>query len=480
MKMKYNSCDKLSIKTITINLLVFFVLGAVAGCKKFVEVTTPPNQIVSSLIFTNDATATSAVTGIYSQMVGSGVSFMNGAMTVYPGLSSDEIVNTTANVTLDPFTSNTLANNNSTVQTIMWKASYSLIYDANACIEGLNKSSGITPALKKQLLGEAKFIRALNYFYLVNLFGDVPLITGTDYTVNEIVPCTSTSKVYDQMIADLVDAQQLLLTTYPTVGPVRANKWAATALLARLYLYHKDWALAEAQATAVINSGTYNLVPGLNQVFLAGSKEAILQFIPAPGNNTSEGLTFIPSSNTVRPTYALTTTLVAAFEVNDNRKTSWVANNVITGITYNYPYKYKVRSGTVITENYMVLRLAEQYLIRAEARYNLERVPDAVADLNVIRARAFAPASAGPLPANAVLPTTLSPGQCIDAIVHERQVELFAEWGQRWFDLKRTGRIDAVLSASKPAWQPFQALYPIPYVEIQRNPALTQNIGYPK
>jgi hypothetical protein len=136
--------------------------------------------------------------------------------------------------------------------------------------------------------------------------------------------------------------------------------------------------------------------------------------------------------------------------------------------TYYYPYKYKIVSNATISEYSMVLRLAEQYLIRAEARVQ-NNLPGAIGDLNVLRARASLPA----------LSTTLSPAQVTTAIEHERQVELFTEFGHRWLDLKRTGRADAVLGQLKGAnWQPTDVLYPLPLTEIQTNQNLTQNPGY--
>jgi hypothetical protein len=129
--------------------------------------------------------------------------------------------------------------------------------------------------------------------------------------------------------------------------------------------------------------------------------------------------------------------------------------------------------GGTATEYYMVLRLAEQYLIRAEAEANGAGggTAAAIADLNVIRGRAGLPA----------LSPSLTPAQVITAVAHERQTELFAEWGHRWLDLKRTGQAGAVLSVI-PLKQPwlgaYQLLYPIPFTETQDDPNLVQNPGY--
>jgi hypothetical protein len=118
----------------------------------------------------------------------------------------------------------------------------------------LSGAKNLTLGLRSQLIGEAKFVRAFCYFYLVNLFGDVPLVTSTSYTVNTGLGRTSVNEIYQQIIQDLKEAQEMLSTSYPTPGKVRPNKWAATALLARAYLYMGNWADAEAQATAIIDA----------------------------------------------------------------------------------------------------------------------------------------------------------------------------------------------------------------------------------
>ncbi len=159
--------------------------------------------------------------------------------------------------------------------------------------------------------------------------------------------------------------------------------------------------------------------------------------------------------------------MLNAFEPGDLRKAKWLNSTVIGGQIYFYPFKYKIRSGRPVTEYYMVLRLAEQYLIRAEAEAKLNDLSDAIADLNIVRSRAGLPNT-----------SATTQAQLLAAIKHERQVELFCEWGSRWFDLKRTGDIDAVLGAEKTGWSSTDSLYPIPFSEIQANPFLTQNTGY--
>ena len=205
-----------------------------------------------------------------------------------------------------------------------------------------------------------------------------------------------------------------------------------------------------------------------NDVFLSGSQEAIWQLMPATTSvNTWEGNVFIPSA-TVIPSYPVTTSLYNSIAATDQRRTAWLKGITVGTTTYYYPNKYKVRTGTSITEYYMVLRLAELYLIRAEARANQNKLPEAIADLNTVHKRAGL----------VEFPNTLSKTETLDNIEKERRVELMLEWGHRWLDLKRTHRSDAVLGSLKSGWQATDTLYPIPAYEIQANPSLSQNIGY--
>ena len=115
----------------------------------------------------------------------------------------------------------------------------------------------------------------------------------------------------------------------------------------------------------------------------------------------------------------------------------------------------------------MVFRLGEQYLIHAEAAAELGNLGTALSDLNTVRARAGLGAS-----------TAATQADLLTAIMHERQVELFTEWGNRWFDLNRTGTAGTVLNAEKGGFQPYMALYPVPFSQIQVNILLSQNPGY--
>jgi hypothetical protein len=452
------------------NIIILFVLLAVSSCKKLIELpANPPDKIATDKVFADSINTMTAIAGIYTnfKIVNNfSLVFHNGAIVQYTGLSSDELKsNITYDVDEPGFYNNALLAKNGHVASL-WHEAYTCMYQINSCLTGVQESTGISSTLKQQLTGEIKVVRALYYFNLVNLFGEVPLITGTDYKVNEKLPRASVDEIYAQIIKDLTDARTLLTSTYPSAGRARPNLYVATALLAKVYLYKKQWADAAAMATTVIDAGVYNEEQNLNNVFLHGSQEAIWQ-LPAIGtySQTAEAAVFIPYANNNVPNYVLSNYLVNAFETNDARKTTWIGENIANGTSYFYPAKYKSKSPTdPRMEDYMVLRLSEQYLIRAEALAQQNKTPEAIDDLNIIRVRAGLPVYDG--------------SSILDAIMHERQTELFCEWGNRWFDLKRTGKADEVLGAEKPDWQPTDALYPVPLTEIQSNPFLTQNLGY--
>jgi hypothetical protein len=443
------------------------ITGIVTSCKKFVQVSPPNTEIAAADAFTDDKAATSAVLAVYAEMSLSYFYITSGGMTVYPALSADELVYTLSNTDLLSFQNNAVIADGQTILSHLWAPAYRYIYYANAVLEGVTNSKTITEATRNQLTGEMLTIRALSYFCLVNLFGDVPLELTTDYRANSVMPRTPVNGVYVQLATDLLKAEDLLGADYPTPMRARVNKWTAAALLARIYLYQKDWVDAEAQASTVINSSQYSLEPDLNNVFSESSNETIWQ-LSNDLSNTAEAQEFVPYDPGDVPNYALTPFLLSAFEPNDQRFSKWTDSNVVDNNVYYYPYKYKDNNYDPVTEFYVVLRLAEQYLIRAEARAQQGNIEEAVSDINVIRSRA----GLGNISAS-------DKDEALTAIAHERQVELFCEWGHRWCDLKRTGMADAVLGTRKaPNWQPTDAVYPLPAGELTNNPFLVQNPGY--
>lgn len=455
----------LDVVNLRMYLFCLFGLMLIVSCEDFVEIEAPKTELVGSVVFTDEQTAEAALIGIYSQMTEGFGGFANYKTTLLTGLYADELDNFNTSATQVEFYENALNPNNGDLSNL-WKEPYTYIYQANAIIEGLSTAEGISDRSKDQLIGEALFIRAFCHFYLVNFFGDVPYITTTDYLENSKASRLPIADVYNFLIDDLQEAALLLTESYVSDGRVRPNKYVAKALLARAYLYIGDWINAENAANTLIEASQYHLEADVNQVFLAGSREAIWQLYPViTGLNTVEGFSFIFYSAPYN--VALSNQVVEAFEENDQRLSSWIGSVTSGSDIFYYPNKYKIFFSSTLSEYYMVLRLAEQYLIRAEARTHLNNLDGALADLNRIRNRAE-------------LDNFISTSNelVLEAVYKERQRELFEEWGHRWFDLKRTGKADEVLSLVKPGWQSTDKLFPIPQTELQINPNITQNPGY--
>ncbi len=460
-------------KTLAIVLLVAICC---AGCKKFVKVGAPPTYLTSDLVFTSDKSALAAMLSVYTNLMadvnGSNGSFVCFTLSSLGSMSANEMVwtqnNTTAPV-FQQFNDHNLTPDNTYVRA-MWLDGYKYIYRSNAILEGLETSTNMSDSVKQQLKGEALFMRAFCHFYLLNLFGKIPVITSTDYTVNMIKGQSTSEEAWSLIEADLVAAKSLMKPAYPSAEKLRPNSYTAAALLARSYLYRGKWAEAEKEADAIIQSGSYSgTLPALADVFKKESPETIWQMQPVAANsNTVDGSKFLVAG-TVRPNYELTSVLINAFESGDKRRTTWIGNSNTANPTWLYPAKYKAGATATVTEYYVVFRLTEQYLIRAEAKAQLNKLSEALTDINKIRARA----GLGVL-------QTQDKNVVLAAIEQERQVEFFAEWGHRWFDLKRTNRAEAVLKPFTPGnnWKAGYVYYPIPTLELNSNPRLSQNPDY--
>lgn len=454
------------------------VFTCLSSCNDFLDIDPPITEVVTETVFENDNTAISTIRGIYSGMMETG-SFAGGGLgnlTTSTGLSSDVLINfLIADESLNQLNFNGLLTENARTSAL-WTNLYRNIHLANSVLNGLSNSTDITVTVNQQLKGEALFIRAFCHFYLVNLFGDIPIVTSVDFEVNTSLPRASKALVYEQIINDLLDSKNLLSEDYSfSLGEkVQPNRHVATALLARVYLYSESWSNAEAQASEVINSGLFSLEPDVNNVFLANSTEAIWQLKPViEGRNTNEARILINSPNLLPNTFSLRDEFISEYQIGDER-INWIGTTTdFNNITYYHAFKYKVNiTNEPLTEYYMVHRLAELYLIRSEARAQLGKLSESIQDIDVIRDRAGISLIQNTNPA-------INQADLLLAIERERKLELFLEWGHRWFDLKRTSRAGDVLSEiSLKDWQSTDALYPIPESEREVNQNLTQNPGY--
>lgn len=452
------------------HIYILLVMLSFCSCEDFVDVGLPDSQLTGVTVFEDPNTANAAMVHIYTKLRDTG--FLTGSgpgSSIGMGLYADELqsFNGTGTPALELYNNSLLPSNS--VVTQMWNESYYQIYCANAVIAGVEQSQALESADRDQFKGEALFVRALIHFYLVNTYGDVPYITTTGFEQNRLVSRLPEDEVYARIMADLEAAVSLLPDNYSSDERVRPNKGAAYALLARACLYKNLWAEAADAASAVINNPLYVWETSLENVFLKVSTSTIWQLKPLQeGDNTYEGQSFIFLEGPP-PALALSQQLVDSFEPGDLRQSHWIGTVTNGSDTWYYPYKYKENANTGASVEYSVLfRLAEQYLIRAEARARQGDLIGAKEDLNRVRSRAGLPDS-GAVTADGI----------ITAILEERRHELFTEHGHRFYDLKRTGQLDAALPPVKPGWQPFDILWPIPESEMLANPNLSpQNTGY--
>lgn len=453
-------------KNYILALFAIVLTLSLGSCDKLIDNNPSSTQLLDKEVFKDSITVKAALAGLYGNLTTSNRYSL--LMSTLPAFSADEL--SFVGNTYDQFIGNVIIVNNPEVATL-WTSAYSIIYNANAIIEGTPAGSNLSPKFQSQTIAEARFVRAFCYFYLVNLFGDVPLALTTDVELNKLSPRRPVSDVYDQIVDDLLYAQSNLPLNY-ALSPgarARANKWAATALLARTYLYRGNWAAAEVQATMILENTALFGLEDLNKVFAPTSKEAILQFYNDANGYTGYASSILPNPVVPVPKYVFTDQLKAAFaaETGDARKALWSATINYNNATYTYPTKYRSIISGANTEYFTIFRLAEQYLIRAEARAQQNNVAGSRADLFEVRKRA----GLGATPAN-------DKDALLLAVAQERMIELNCEMGHRWFDLKRTGKTNAVIGAIKTTWKPEAALYPIPADQRTRNGNLTQNPGY--
>jgi len=447
------------------------LLCLATGCDNFVDVDQPNSQLTGVAVFENNTTATAAMKDVYAKMRDNGLlTGKSVGLSNLLGQYIDELVcYQTGITTAEPFYTNSLTATNGYVQQL-WNSTYNQIYSANAVIEGVTASTGMTTTQKNQLIGEALFVRALLHSYLAGVYGGCPYITSTDYQQNSTVHRLTTMAVYNLCIADLEEAATLLPESYISYERIRPNQYAARALLARLYLYTGQLVQASNEASAVLNqTAMYVWEPDLDKVFLKECTSTIWQFSAGGGYaNAQEGALFVFNAGPP-PTVALNPLLYTAFAPNDQRKNHWIRSITDGTTTWYQPYKYQQDNSSTTTTSYSImLRLAEQYLIRAEARARQGDLIGAKEDLDFVRN------NAGLSPTTAVTATDL-----VTAVMEERRFEFFTELGMRFFDLQRSGNLDATLTPVKPGWNTTDGLWPVPQSELLINPNLApQNAGY--
>lgn len=458
-----------------------FILAVItASCDKLLDVN-PVTEIGRPQAFESIASSKGAVNGLYNnlqgvydwrvQLIGDLLSDMSQQVDTWDAfISLDELAPT--------------ADNNEVLA--LYTILYRCVDISNNIIEYVPQIEGATEAEINDLVGQAYFIRGLSYFELARFWGGIPNVYGQQGVVIKLTPSVGVSEedfapratlraTYDQVEADLLEALRILPDTRGdnTLSRGYAIKASARALLSRYYLYNQDWAKAESFATEVINNSMYSLVP-YDQIFRSkNSAESIfeLQYTSSDPNGMRNW--YYPSNKGGRGGAALHTALYQELtaDPNDDRGT-YVDYNGNAAVYYTTKWDMAGNA-----DNSQVLRLAEQYLIRAEAR--AEKVSadlaGAVDDLNAVRNRA------------GISDFSSTDKQAIlDAILQERKLEFVGE-GHRWFDVIRKGkametfknivRTKGSLPSYSLASEDLQVL-PFPTRELNANKNLEQNAAY--
>ena len=374
-----------------------------------------------------------------------------------------------------------------------WSDGYRGIYRANTVIDRI---AGVTmdETLKKRVVGEAKFLRALMYFNLVRAFGDVPLVVkeiidpseGYDYGRSPV------AEIYTQITKDLTDAEGVLPERYTGVDVGRATRGAAKSLLGKVYMTQRKYAEGAAKLKEVVDAATYDLLPAYGDLFKPANKnsrESVFEVqykkgslgegsnlsnVYAPENSGNAVIQFGGGGNN-RPTLDLEN----AFEAGDPRKNLSFATSYINpaGNKVDFYFIRKYIDVPTISgdseDNFYVLRYADVLLLYAEALNETGKTPDALPLLNRVRKRV-----------NLADKTGLNQAAMRLALEQERRVELAFE-GHRWYDLVRTSRALPVLQAKaavigiKTSLTENNLIFPVPQSQIDINSdKIKQNPGY--
>jgi hypothetical protein len=438
-----------------------------ASCEKLVEVNSPDNQLGTAQVFEDVNIADAALGGLYYELGNSSViqgGSYYGANCLLGSYADDlENYHYDMNGTVDIYQNQVLPTN--TIIKSIWRSAYTQIYSANSIIQGAENSKTLSDTDKSRIKGEALFIRSLIYYYLQQIFGDIPYTTSLDYEYNRTIGKTDAAEVMEHLEADVAEAVALLGDDYRDAERIYVNRKTAQLLLANIYLFRSEWTLAEQTADAVLQSPLYQFQTDINEVFHNSGSHILWQLSPEySGDATSEAMLFI---TTVMPySYALSDDLMNTFDAGDLRRQVWISEVTNSGETWYIPYKYKNRSDN-FNEYSIIFRLEEAYFIKAEALARQNRFDDALPWLNATRVRAGLTAF-----------TSLSGDSFYNELLAEKRREFFAESGLRFIDLKRFGRLDD-LSAVKPNWENYMQVLPLPESEMLLNPNLKpQNTGY--
>lgn len=457
-----------------------------SGCSDFVDLN-PPTIVRQDQYFKTQSDFTAAVNGLYSSLRGYYGNFYQ-----FAELPSDNTEANGYNLASADLDQLTWLTNTSSIQSL-WLNSYSTIARANIILDRIDAIT-MDGTLKEQYKGEAKFVRALMYFNLVQFFGDVPLPLKELQTEEEAYTYAreNVGKVYAQIQTDLLEAISALPVDYNASNKGKVTKGAAMGLLGKVYITNKQFAEGAAILKTLVESNTYALLEKYEDVFRVDNpfNKEILFSVQYLGNGNGEGSNFsisfapfgsgteITSGGNPAGSNQGTLDLFNAFETGDNRKNVSIMRYPTTGDPYTRKFLDKPIANNEGNNDWPVLRYADVLLLYAEALNETGANTGVLTPLNAIRTRAGL----------AAFPTG-SQAELRDLIQKERRVELCFE-GHRWFDLLRTKQMLPVMSQYKKKYEGkaylveyYQVsepkyLFPIPFRERSLNPTLTQNNGY--
>ena len=432
------------------------------ACEDLIEVKHPNNQLGTPQVFEDALTANAALGSLYAALRDQSV-LSEGALL---GSYADNLdcYRQGDNGIMDVY--HNLQHESNVPTGMLWERAYKQVYYANSIIHGAENSSALSDNDKKRIKGEAIVVRSLIYFYMQQIFGDIPYTSSLDYEYNRTIGKTEAAKLMEQLETDVREAVDMLEDNYRHAERIYLNRKAAQVLLVRIYLTRREWVLAEQTAGDIIKSPLYKFESDINEVFHKSGKHILWQLKPQRSGNPVSDATYYYFSGAAPHVYALTQDLVETFDNDDLRKQLWMAEVTFNDNVWFRPNKYKNRANN--TDEYSIIfRLEEACFIMAEALAKQNRFDEALPYLNATRKRAGLTAF-----------TSLSGEDFIKELLAEKRREFFTEFGHRFLDLKRWGRLNE-LSALKPNWKEYKQVWPLPQSELLLNPNLNpQNKGY--
>jgi hypothetical protein len=432
--------------------------GSLTACNSLLD-ENPPDEIPTETSIIDARGARAALAGAYAGLRGGEEFYYGAEFNTFGDLSADNVASVGISSSFDLVDRNQLRANNAPVSGV-WEDIYDALNRVNIILEKVPPLADLDDTEKNQILGEAHALRALNLHNLTKFWGDVPMPLVSPKSVDEASQITRTpaADVYTQIRADLEQAEALVTETGPAT---RVTTGFVDALQARVALYEADYGTAVANADEVLAQG-YTLAPDFTSLFDAegtDTPEDILKIIFTAEQFMWLGYYYTSSDLGGDGSVGPSQRLIDLFDPADLRGI-WS----ISGDTEGEASGLKFPT-TIGAEDFHVIRLAEVLLIKAEALARQNDLVGAVDAYNPLRERAG-------LPTHTLGVDVTTQDDVLAAIDLERQFELAFE-GDRWPDLVRTGRAVEVLGIPE-----FQTLYPIPQIEMDVAPGMTQNPGY--